>query len=367
LELSKYNKIIIIGAQRSGTTFASYTLANSLGYRLLDEVEYKNDISILNEEISKTDKLVIQGPVQTISVQEINGLDLIIYMLRDKKDITKSQERIDWISRFEKSDIQSYKNKYSNIKDEEYFENTDLTDIKYDIFVEHQQKIVKCDTIFINYKDLEDSPYFIKKENRINFTSKQVKLYDDINIGDIIQQNGGKYLTINDVICGQTPKVIEAFEGILNKFDRIIEIGSGRGGFTTWLYSKNKNIVSYDIENRLENISIPIKVFKNSDCFEKTTFDEIIDLIQKDGKVLVLCDGGNKEKEFNVFSKYLKKNDVIMLHDYTDNINNFQSLKHKHKWVSRYESHIENIDIHGLIKYEYEKFKNVFWGSFKKQ
>jgi hypothetical protein len=36
----------------------------------------------------------------------------------------------------------------------------------------------------------------------------------------------------------------------------------------------------------------------------------------KDGITLVLCDGGNKIEEFKILSKYIKKGDFIMAHDY---------------------------------------------------
>lgn len=52
------------------------------------------------------------------------------------------------------------------------------------------------------------------------------------------------------------------------------------------------------------------------DCFEK--IDEIQEWIQRRGLCFVLCDGGNKPKEFNTFSKFLKSGDVISAHDYCD-------------------------------------------------
>ena len=38
--------------------------------------------------------------------------------------------------------------------------------------------------------------------------------------------------------------------------------------------------------------------------------------IQKEGKTLLFCDGGDKKCEFNTFSPFLKDGDFIMLHDY---------------------------------------------------
>ena len=41
--------------------------------------------------------------------------------------------------------------------------------------------------------------------------------------------------------------------------------------------------------------------------------------IKNSKNCLVLCDGGNKIDEFNLFSNHLKTNDVIMAHDFALN------------------------------------------------
>jgi hypothetical protein len=72
-----------------------------------------------------------------------------------------------------------------------------------------------------------------------------------------------------------------------------------------------------------------------------------------------LCDGGNKIKEFNTFSKHLKYNDVIMAHDY------FRT-KPEHdvkKWKS---CEIVYKDIEGACKLNqiepyHPQFSEVFW------
>ena len=40
---------------------------------------------------------------------------------------------------------------------------------------------------------------------------------------------------------------------------------------------------------------------------------------QLKGKTIVLCDGGDKPREFKTFSKYLKKGDLILGHDFSRN------------------------------------------------
>ena len=181
-----------------------------------------------------------------------------------------------------------------------------------------------------------------------------------------MEVNGGMFLSIDGIQCGQTPTAIDVFSTIIEEFDTIIEIGSGRGGFTTWLYNQNDNIHSYDIKNWRGNVSIPENIFTIGNCFSLTVFRDIVFNIKKDGKTLILCDGGNKELEFNKFSKYLKSGDVIMLHDFANSSDEFSKHKKNLQWATGFESHIDNINTDGLEKYHYELFNSVLWGSFKK-
>lgn len=72
---------------------------------------------------------------------------------------------------------------------------------------------------------------------------------------------------------------------------------------------------TFDIKTTL----IDDKLKKICNVYTCNVFDNL-DLIRKcitdDGKTLVLCDGGNKIKEFNAFTSYLKSGDYIMAHDY---------------------------------------------------
>jgi len=128
--------------------------------------------------------------------------------------------------------------------------------------------------------------------------------------------------------------VMQQKKGILDQFSefliqerpqRIIEIGMGYGGLSIGLalysYLNNIDYTTYDIELRhgiaersKEVIELLGKKLIIADIFELE--DEMARLYQIDGKVLTLCDGGNKIKELDIFSKYIKSNDIIMAHDY---------------------------------------------------
>lgn len=189
---------------------------------------------------------------------------------------------------------------------------------------------------------------------------------------DNIVQNGS--VTYMDGIhISQPINALKELGLIIKSFDTIIEIGYYMGGLTYWFFKNKKEtakIISYDIHdhNRVQyesDIS-----FITKDCFASE--DEIRDFIQTHGKTLLFCDGGLKEQEFNTFCKYLKKDDVIMLHDYYDDKQpeGYNSFPESAGWIypheSKYSSIEESVIRHDLKKFKYEEFRKVLIGSFIK-
>ena len=86
-------------------------------------------------------------------------------------------------------------------------------------------------------------------------------------------------------------------------------------------------------------------------------------MIENSGKVLVLCDGGNKVREFNIISDFLKPGDVIMAHDYAPNRQVFEN-KYKNKlwnWFEIQDRDIQDaVDSNNLKDYHTE-FNDVAW------
>lgn len=158
-------------------------------------------------------------------------------------------------------------------------------------------------------------------------------------------------MLFDGILTMQNRNIFAAYPALFlkEKFARIIEIGTAFGGFAVWFRKYigmemglfDGPIITYDISNGpaghdeymvkqfsyagyqstdfsindyLKNLDIDFKI---KDCFEKETFKEITDLIQEPGKTLIVCDGGNKAKEVQEFSPYLKKGDIIIGHDYS--------------------------------------------------
>lgn len=182
------------------------------------------------------------------------------------------------------------------------------------------------------------------------------------------------YLLVENVFAGQTPNIQEPFLKILPEFKQIVEIGFHRGGLSLWLH-KNKqsdtDLFCYDITFVVKEVNDENINFIKGDCFNEDIKNEIKNIIQREGKTLLLCDGGSKNQEFNLYSQFLKSGDVIMCHDYTDNPNEYLELQRRINWPHPPESNYEEIksaiEINDLEPFYYEDFKNVLWGSFVKK
>jgi hypothetical protein len=189
------------------------------------------------------------------------------------------------------------------------------------------------------------------------------------------------------VSAAQMPGTEIAFSGIIKNFDLIIELGTDNGGLSVWIYSNKKaDAAFYTYELDPSHVKIPKDHAVNDcinycDCLSLDTVNSISALVGSSGKTLILCDGGCKVKEFEIYSKFLKSGDVIMLHDFADSPNEIQNYKDiKAKCLSEgfwdgkgydvHESSLESIkpyiDAAGLKKHNYKKFLNVLWGSFIK-
>jgi hypothetical protein len=197
--------------------------------------------------------------------------------------------------------------------------------------------------------------------------------------GCFAQQNSEAFLIINDLLN-------------YYNFSNIIEIGTHDCGMSTLfsLYCLNsqtpavcenqteptlyknkthhkslKRFYTFDIEERdLGSINLIEKmgaVFEKKDCFEYEK--EISNLIKKNGRTLLLCDGGDKPKEINTFCKYLKSGDVIMGHDFFFGKNEEDKFLGKtwHGKELEFNDVKESFNEHGISPIFREDFDKVAW------
>jgi cephalosporin hydroxylase len=161
---------------------------------------------------------------------------------------------------------------------------------------------------------------------------------------------------------------------------QILEIGTALGGFTQFLdfackdLSIDCSILSYDIAeqpwyNNIQNNKLTIKienVFKNDYTIVK---NEVIEFINRSGTTMVLCDGGNKVAEFNLLSRYLKTNDIIMAHDYAPNNDYFQGYINNitWNWHEIQDSDIQDAcEANNLVPFMPDTLTPVVWVGRKK-
>lgn len=209
----------------------------------------------------------------------------------------------------------------------------------------------------------------------LNFTiTKQI---------DLINNDG--LSSINNHAAQQHHCAYEVFYDLLGLYPpkRILEIGTALGGFTKFLdlatteLKLNTYIKSYDIHRMLwydsminNKLEINVTNIFSAD-YKNLINNSVIDFIQQAGLTIVLCDGGSKKNEFNILSKYLKNNDIIMTHDYSPTKEYFiEHMKNKiWNWHEIEDNDIiESMALYNLTKHEkYEELLSVAWGCFTKE
>jgi len=172
----------------------------------------------------------------------------------------------------------------------------------------------------------------------------------------------------------QDVNTLDVFRDFLSKekFDVIIELGTKYGGLTQFLTELHNNIHTFDIGNYMNSAQIDYLLASGTmiyieDIFETNT---VSNLMQNNKRILLLCDNGNKIREVQRFTPYLKKHDVILAHDYFPTENDVYHVVgppaygDKPKTVRRWSSHEisdKDVDYDVLEPFFAKEFEAVFW------
>ena len=124
----------------------------------------------------------------------------------------------------------------------------------------------------------------------------------------------------------QTWSALYMLENILDNnqnIKRIVDIGTGCGGTTLFfglhMMVRNGQVLSFDIYERQLKGWSGLAEFLNVSFINQNVFTEQsktqIQKFIKDDRALVFCDGGKKTSELNIFSKIIKPNDLLLVHD----------------------------------------------------
>lgn len=161
--------------------------------------------------------------------------------------------------------------------------------------------------------------------------------------------------------CFHEGAAISLIQEIVSDFDPdvVIELGTKNGGFTEVLYdatSDDTTIYSYDhMKLQRSLIFRPNVHFIISDILYKAD-PEIIDILESDEKILLYCDNGNKQREFELYTQYLKKGDMLGVHDWGTEI-----------FYDNVKQYLEGFTTIRRKEFKQAGFKTRFWKRGKHQ
>lgn len=131
---------------------------------------------------------------------------------------------------------------------------------------------------------------------------------------------------------GQNQHALVAFDTLFKTLERqgtppatIIELGTSHGGFSVFLHLyalvSGARFITYDRPGFVptyHELFTQLQVdYRQADVLnDHSTIAEIAALIASPGQTLLLCDNGDKVREFALYAQFLKAGDLILAHDY---------------------------------------------------
>jgi hypothetical protein len=163
---NRFEKIIVTGPQRSGTTICARMIAQDTRYRFVIEMDIGvNDLDRLRDLVEHNTFFVVQCPALCRYVHEFSAPDVgIVLMRRDIQDILASKERINWNGTQEEL--------------ERYGVTCGVSaEVKYHYWDTYQKWVIQ-NPIEIPYEALSIHPLWVPKALRVNFEPHQTSLED---------------------------------------------------------------------------------------------------------------------------------------------------------------------------------------------
>lgn len=142
------------------------------------------------------------------------------------------------------------------------------------------------------------------------------------------------------LLMGQNQHALPAFDTLFKTLERegtppktIIELGTSHGGFSLFLhlYSlvSGAHFVTYDRSGFVPTYRALFQRwqvdYRQADVLhDPATRAEIAALIAAPGQTVLLCDNGDKVREFALYAPYLKPGDLVLAHDYCIDTSTFE-------------------------------------------
>lgn len=162
--LARFDRVLVTGPQRSGTTICARMIAADTGYVYVDEEDIGiHYLETLRALLDERRGVVVQCPalarwVHTLDVESV----LVVWMRRALVDILASQERIGWVERGEEELELS---KYDSL-------SGPVAEVKWR-FWQRVQRPRLANWMEVLYEDLSVHPLWVQKGERDGWMHRQ--------------------------------------------------------------------------------------------------------------------------------------------------------------------------------------------------
>lgn len=162
--LSRFDKVVVTGPQRSGTTICAKMIAADLGYKFYPEERVGIRLpAMLHELIAAQHEFVVQCPALCHCIEDFSAEDVaIVLMRRDVADIVASEERIKF-ERKRARELAQYGRKDGVV-----------SAVRYDHWERHQRPYI-THAFEVEYESLSEHPLWVPKERRADFGPRQTE------------------------------------------------------------------------------------------------------------------------------------------------------------------------------------------------
>lgn len=162
--LKAYQRVIVTGPQRSGTTITARIIAHDTGLEYVDEQAFRaTDVDKWRGVVPSRTNYVMQAPGMCRYVHEFGACDdlAVVLVRRSVEDIEASQKRVGW--------------NWDAFELDRYGLAADMgpiAQVKYDFWDSYQRALIKH-PFEIAYEDLAGHPLWVSKDKRGNFGPRQ--------------------------------------------------------------------------------------------------------------------------------------------------------------------------------------------------
>ena len=164
--LRRFDRILVTGPQRSGTTFIAKTIAYDIGLEFIPEEAFGvHDVARFFALYATRTGFVVQAPTMCFVCHYVPGA--VVMCKRNVADILASQERIGWTRINEPIEYTRYfKDDYT----------LPIAVHKYVMWEKWQKPMLGARSFEIEYESLRGHPLWVPKEQRVNFKPRQTAL-----------------------------------------------------------------------------------------------------------------------------------------------------------------------------------------------